>query len=71
MGKLDMKKDGDRKKDFKNSYTPHKLLIGTLAARSARPATSAAAATAKAAAVASTLGDQVWLDHPLLCIKYI
>ena len=42
-----------------------------VAARSARPATSAAAARAKAEAVASTLGDQVWLDHPLLYRKYI
>ena len=56
-GKLDFKKIRDKKtgKNWKSCFTPHKWLIGMVAAGSARPATAAATAT---------FGGQVWLGHP-------
>ncbi len=38
-----------------------------VAARSAGPATAATGATATGATATATLGDQVWLGHPLQC----
>ncbi len=59
-----------KKTDWKSCFTPHKWLIGMVAARSTRPATAATAATTTAATTTATLGGQVWLGHPLQFAKY-
>ncbi len=40
-----------------------------VAARSAGPTTAATAATATAATTTATLGGQIWLGHPLVCLR--